>query len=147
SDLVAVTEDRARVGPGCDAISVFDLSSGNALHRGPTWSSPGRLAASSFFDIFFAPYCNGDAAIGGPGVIAPFATTVVHDTMPLDHWFDGTAVGDNYALLGAAAFVQGDRFLLYATQPSNNGYASGTGFRLAKVPVDHRTVRSNHIGP
>jgi uncharacterized protein YegL len=45
-DLVFVTEDLAVRHPGCDAISVHSMTTGNVLHGGETRTSPSRLAVS-----------------------------------------------------------------------------------------------------
>ncbi len=46
-DLVVVTEDIANPGPGCDAISAFELGSQAGLFHGPTHASVARLAGTS----------------------------------------------------------------------------------------------------
>lgn len=59
ADLVVVTEDRAELAPGCDAVSVFSLDAGDALYRGPTHVSPGRLAAARDLALLLATWNNG----------------------------------------------------------------------------------------
>ena len=50
-DLVFVTEDLAIPVDGCDGISVMRQDADQAVFRGPTFSSPGRMAADPEFEV------------------------------------------------------------------------------------------------
>lgn len=52
--LVAVTEDVAFPSDGCDAISVFDVETGEAIFRGPNRPSVGRLTALPDLSVLIA---------------------------------------------------------------------------------------------
>jgi hypothetical protein len=149
-NLVAVTEDRAAInGHGCDSISVFDTSTGDVLHRGDTYVSPGRLAASSDFRMFVAAYSNNGAADPGhPELGLPFVLTLLWNPGPPISWRTGQALGDDYARLGAAAITPNDQWLLVATNPDRvASLPPSTGYGLSKIRLSPGQIRTDRLGP
>jgi len=108
-DIVVVTDDTALHVDGCDAISVFSVSSGVSLHRGRTQISPGRLAAGPNFGQVFALNSNHDA---DPG---PFLQYLQYDGGS-ESWTDqGIILGANFASVGGIAVTPDGEWLFVAT--------------------------------
>ncbi len=59
-DLVFVSEDMAEYLDGCDAVSIFSVTTADPVLRGRTLISPGRIALSRTCPWSFAPASNGD---------------------------------------------------------------------------------------
>jgi Mg-chelatase subunit ChlD len=112
-DLVFVTEDRAILAPGCDAMSVFSIDNdGNdvrarALYRGDTHISPGRMTATSDFSLVVATHTNTE----------PFLYILKNqlEGQPYTRWSRDIVPDREIATLGGIAVLPGDQSFLVAT--------------------------------
>lgn len=105
-DWVFVTEDRAVFRVGCEAVSLFSVSTGLPIAQGETHISPGRLAASRDLSIVLSSNSNG---------AEPFLYSFVRDARNPRHWRSGTIVGADFATLSGLAVLAGGREILIAT--------------------------------
>ncbi len=96
-NLVVVTEDYAHTSPGCDAISVFNVNTGEPVYRGESRISPGRLAATTDFTTILAT--------GATGVL-PYSGL---DNAPWMYLLRGDAADRDRGGLRAASVVASSR--------------------------------------
>ena len=102
--LVAVTEDIAVPYDGCDAISVFDIETGEAIHRGPNRPSVGRLTARPDLTLLIASASY--SAEGSPLYVMNYDPGAAQ---PWTTW--PTVRGPVSGLSGLAILPDGDAFL------------------------------------
>jgi hypothetical protein len=130
NDMVAVTEDRAAHVDGCDAISVFDLETGEALYRGPTsLGDPSRIVANPDMSLLVA-----SAGIGGGGLYVTRHDAASDDWTSIP-WLPGPVS----MLTGLALLGDGDTLIAggNGTPPIVDGppfFVSS--FRLAEATAD-----------
>ncbi len=148
ASLVVVTEDRARVIPGCDAVSVFDLENpSEPLLSGETHVSPGRLAGLSDLSIVLASnsnYAGMDSSCRRPGLcerrrfLYGVWRSGIEDSEEV--WSAGSVIRGSppYFVLNGGIAMHGGRDSLYVSQAARGkglaevGPCSVARYRLPK---------------
>jgi hypothetical protein len=145
--LVAVTEDYAEDIPGCDAVSVFDLREGEAVHRGRTRISPGRLAASRDLSLLVATQSNSSVILDYK--YHPFLY-VAERIGATYRWSTAAILGGDFATYGGIAVLSQERELLVATsnKADNDGWlVNRSPFQVRKYRLPGNIRDMMRIGP
>jgi Mg-chelatase subunit ChlD len=150
--LVVVTEDRLIETDGCDAVSVFRADTAEAVFRGETHASPGRLAATSDLRVVLATPSNGAVVNVGGRPWQEFLYVAGVNDPRLERWSSGVVLGTEVATFGGVAVLPGDQEFLVAT--SGKEMHRGMTVLLNKVPfavrkyaLPKRIVPQQTIGP
>ncbi len=131
-DWVFVTDDTAVMrsepyAPGCDAISAFDIRSGEALFKGLTSVSPNRLAAAQDFSVVVA----GPSGSWGPEWGHLYVVRPTFDgPWELMPWVGGTS----FAPAGAVAVLPDGDTVLVSTARKPPGI--GLGMPVAPFGIE-----------
>jgi Mg-chelatase subunit ChlD len=151
-DLVIVTEDRAVLTDGCDAVSVFRSDTGAAVFRGATHVSPGRLTATSDLRVVIASPPNSAVQVAD-GSWTELLYLAGSSDSTLTHWSSGIVLGTDTATLGGIAVLPGDKEFLVATSEKTFNFATSylllknrPPFFVRKYAVPNRIVPEQHIG-
>jgi len=154
--VVVLTEDTTSQSPtaGCDAISIHDYRTGEALDRGLRHISPGRIAGRADMTMFAANHTNfcGQTDAGGPNRLNPQCTGWLalrqsRDTN-LRSLRDGFYTGVDVAAKAGIAFID-DGTLLVAT--ANGAMESATivpraPFGVVRVAIPDNVSSSGALG-
>jgi hypothetical protein len=123
-NYVFLTDDTPMPLPGCDAISIIDIRTGEAVMRGPIQISPGRMAATTDFSTVLATVASAPPWPLDP-LKGPFLYRIVSEDPDLASWrVDTPIIGDNFASYGDVAILpDNDRFLVstVGTVPRRDG--------------------------
>lgn len=147
-DLILVTEDFAADVEGCDAVSVFDANTGDALHRGETRVSPGRLAAAADLSLVVATQNNTELLEDESWQ----AFLYVLQLDPSDYRTGSTAalLGGDFATFGGIAMLPDGRTILVATsnkERDDQWLVNHRPFQVRKYRVPANIRDRGSIGP
>jgi hypothetical protein len=122
--LVFVTEDLAEEGgPGCDAVSAFDVDSGMPVWRGGTQISPGRLAIASDSLTALATQANGPA----------FVYILRSRDRSMESWESGRLMVPKTATFGGIAVLPDNATFLVGTSDKEGGVLADV-FQVNRPP-------------
>ncbi len=139
-DLVFVTEDVAFIEPGCDAVSVFRVPSGDSEFRGDTHVSPGRLSANPALTLVLATSNN----------TRRFVYTLARSDDSSRDWESSVMIGASFSTFGGIAVLRDESQFLVATSGTRLLNANGPNLpphAVQKFDVPTLLRGEQRVGP
>lgn len=130
-DLVVVTEDKADPIDGCDAVSIFDVRTGQPLFKGKTVVSPSRLASDN--DLSSVVAINSNAGTDFTRVpegahIGPFIYRAQRQKDQADWTTNNPISGRNFTFVGGIAVTLDNQSVLISESESVSTYKYDPNF-------------------